>query len=92
MRDALPTHPRLYETAIVNLDSSAGEGTHWVCYRKDGMTVHYFDSFGNLKPPGELVLYFSGCKIYYNYRRVQNFDSVNCGHLCLKFLCNNVQS
>lgn len=92
MRDTLPAHPRLYETAVVNLDSSLGAGTHWVCYRKLNRTVQYFDSFGNLKPPTELMRYFDNCEVYYNYRRVQNFDSVVCGHLCLKFLCSDVQS
>lgn len=89
MRDALPAKPKVDESAIVNLDSSTGDGTHWVCYRKSGKTVHYFDSFGNLKPPLELLRYFGDCQIYYNYRRVQKFDSVVCGHLCLKFLSSN---
>lgn len=90
MRDTLPVRPNVNETAIINLDSAVGEGTHWVCYRKEGSRVHYFDSFGNLKPPIELLQYFANCEVFYNYRRVQSFDSVVCGHLCLKFLCKNV--
>ena len=90
MRDALPLQPLTNETAIVNLDSSLGSGTHWVCYRKVGKSIYYFDSFGNLRPPRELLRYFGDCEVNYNYRRVQTFDSVVCGHLCLKFLLNNV--
>lgn len=87
MRDKLPLSPHKNETAIVNLDSKFGHGTHWVCYRKSGNRVVYFDSFGDLRPPPELVLYFGdGAEIEYNYERKQSFDSVICGHLCLEFL------
>lgn len=89
MRDSLPARPLVYETAIVNLDSSSGTGTHWVCYRKRQNRVVYFDSFGNLRPPAELVNYFGpSINIEYNYERRQGFDSVICGHLCLEFLLN----
>lgn len=89
MRDDLPKTPRKYETAIVNLDSKHGEGTHWVCYRKRGDRVEYFDSFGNLRPPVELMQYLGPTvTVEYNYERKQSFNSVVCGHLCLKFLCH----
>lgn len=93
MRDALPSIIFKNETAIVNLDNSFGPGTHWVCYHKQGNKIKYFDSFGNLRPPLELQKYFksdnqSSTKnsIEYNYDREQSFNSVICGHLCLKFL------
>ena len=88
MRDNLPICIRKYETAVVNLDSYQGKGTHWVAYHKSNNIIHYFDSFGNLKPPLELVAYFNDKKntIQYNYHRYQNFNQINCGHLCLKFL------
>lgn len=88
MRDDLPARPREYESAIVNLDSVRGSGTHWVCYRKKRNNVVYFDSFGNLPPPVELINYFGSSNIQYNYERHQGFGSVICGHLCLKFLLN----
>ena len=76
-----------YEMAIVNLDSYTGSGSHWVCYKKKGANVDYFDSFGNLRPPIELIRYFgeSVC-VRYNYPSFQNLNSVICGHLCLLFL------
>ena len=87
MRDTLPRVPRKHESAIVNLDTSTGEGTHWVCYKKRGGRVRYFDSFGDLRPPPELVRYFGAdADIQYNYDCKQSMDSVICGHLCLKFL------
>lgn len=91
MLDELPTRPKRNETAIVNLDSSHGPGTHWVAYAKRGNTIVYFDSFGNLKPPKKLVEYFNNGStikrnILYNYDSVQAYDTVICGHLCLEFL------
>lgn len=85
MRDDLPTKPWKNESAVVNLDEKQGSGTHWVAYRKKGQFAEYFDSFGNLKPPCELINYLN-CKITYNTTKHQNFGSFNCGHLCLNFL------
>lgn len=92
MRDNLPEFPRRIECAVVNLDSFKGHGTHWVAYYKNGSSVNYFDSFGNLKPPLELTNYFNKkgpLNIKYNYDRFQNYNQINCGHLCLEFLINN---
>lgn len=89
MKDQLPIKIHKYETGIVNLDISSGPGTHWTAYKKHGCTIKYFDSFGNLPPPLELVKYFNSngiCKIFYNYNSYQTYNSVNCGHLCLLFL------
>lgn len=92
MRDNLPIcGPHYNESAVVNLDGVDGPGTHWVAYKKRGHTVTYFDSFGDLPPPVELVMYFyrgvhAANKIMYNNDRQQQFNTVWCGHLCLKFL------
>lgn len=87
MLDELPRNgPKKFETAIVNLDSSRGAGTHWVAYLKRGDCVLYFDSFGNLKPPKQLVRYFKQVQIYYNYETIQKYNTNICGHLCLDLL------
>ena len=87
MRNALPKNgPRKNESAIVNLDDKDGPGTHWVAYKKNGNSAIYFDSFGNLRPPEDLVKYLGIEKIRYNHERFQEFDTFICGHLCLKFL------
>lgn len=87
MRDALPKKPKTNECAIVNLDKTIGPGTHWVAYKKFGNLVKYYDSFGKLPPPPELINYFGKhVQIMYNYNKDQNFNSIKCGHLCLKFL------
>lgn len=88
MRDDLPSGgPRQNESGIVNLDSKTSPGTHWVGYKKRGNAAVYFDSFGNLKPPKELAMYLKNCSILYNTDVFQKPNTYNCGHLCLKFLC-----
>lgn len=59
MRDNLPKSPKRNECAIINLDSVNGLGTHWVSYCKLNNIAYYFDSFGNLPPPKELIEYLS---------------------------------
>ena len=93
MRNALPSNGCLYkESAIINLDDKDGPGTHWVAYRKNGNNVFYFDSFGDLRPPQDLINYLKVKEIKYNYERYQQFNTYICGHLCLKFLCNQLNS
>lgn len=87
MRNTLPARPQQNECAIVNLDSNEGAGTHWVAYCKRRNSVYYFDSFGNLPPPMELIRYLgSGAHIIFNYKKYQDYGSVVCGQLCLNFL------
>ncbi|CAK1598091.1 unnamed protein product [Parnassius mnemosyne] len=88
MRNKLPLKPRKIECGILNLDSYRNPGTHWVAFVKHNKYVEYYDSFGNLKPPLELVKYMHNLPINYNYARHQAFGATNCGHLCLKFLRN----
>lgn len=91
MRNQLPECINTIETGILNLDHASGPGTHWVAYKKYKDKILYFDSFGNLKPPIEVIKYFRSrekdCRIIYNHDAYQSYGSVNCGQLCLKFLC-----
>lgn len=91
MKDRLPASIWKNETGIVNLDNTEGSGTHWVCYKKLGETVYYYDSFGNLQPPKELQYYFRTARtVLYNYDRQQPDNTSICGHLCLEFLATSV--
>lgn len=91
MRNDLPRMIRYIECAVVNLDTTDGPGTHWVCYKKHANIIQYFDSFGNLRPPLELLNYFNSggesVNVQYNYNSQQSLNTVVCGHLCLRFLC-----
>ena len=84
LRDTLPNKPKKKECGILNLDDTAGLGTHWVAWYKNGTEKKYFDSYG-LQPPNELVDYLTP-PILYNTERVQPYDQVFCGHLCLYVL------
>lgn len=86
MRNDLPAKPFVNESGVVNLDDKHGAGTHWVCYKKRRDKVLYYDPFGDLRPPVEVVNYFRGSDIFYNYEQEQDYNTYICGHLCLKFL------
>lgn len=91
MKDDLPSYPNKNECGILNLDLTSGAGTHWTAYYKKGIKeIVYFDSFGNLQPPRELIHYL-GSNIKYNKESYQTYNTYTCGHLCLIFLyiCNN---
>jgi len=86
MRDGLPAKPLKNESAVINLDNSSGQSTHWVCFIKKGNCVDYYDSFG-VQPPAELLKYFGkNCVIYYNSEQEQKVNQIICGHLCLEWL------
>ena len=92
MRNVLPIiGPSIFESPIVNLDNKDGPGTHWVAFQKVDNNVEYFDSFGNLRSPLDLVKYLGVDRIKYNHDRYQNCNTFVCGHLCLKFLCNQLK-
>lgn len=89
MRNDLPKQCNKHECGVINLDDKDGPGTHWVGYYKKDNNCYYFDSYGDLQPFKEFIDYVGGadkCKIFYNYKRRQAFNTVVCGHLCLKFL------
>ena len=81
LTDTLPTKTKLYEGGILNLDSSSGDGTHWVMWFKKGKDKFYFDSYG-LQPPSKLITYLK-LPIFYNSERVQQNGEMFCGHLCV---------
>ena len=55
---------KLNEYGILNLDSSSGDGTHWVMWFKNGKDKFYFNSYG-VQPPSELIAYLKS-PIFYN--------------------------
>ena len=79
-----------HKLAIVNLDNERGTGTYRVAYRKRGNNVVYFDSFGDLQPPLELMNCLSVSAVKYNHDRYQDYNSYHYGHHCLKFLCEAI--
>jgi len=87
-RNALPkTGVKSNECGIINLDDCQSIGTHWVAFVKKRNKVWYFDSFGDLPPPEELIDYFGKRAIvYYNYNKYQEWSEAICGQLAIAFL------
>jgi len=88
MRDQLTSkRRRKCECGIVNLNTQSQPGSHWVAYYVRGTNAVYFDSYGNLRPPPEIVNYLGKDTIIaYNDTQYQSFNSVICGHLCIAFI------
>ena len=72
LRDTLPKKSKIQR--ILNLDSSSGDGTHWVMWFTKGKDKFYFDSYG-VQPPSELIAYLKS-PIFYNSERVQQNGEV----------------
>ncbi|XP_068991491.1 uncharacterized protein [Neodiprion pinetum] len=83
---------RKHELAIINLDHEDGPGTHWVAYKKPDNNIDYFDSFGNLQPPSDLIKYLGVGSVEYEHERYRDCDTFECGHLCPKFLTATVNT
>ena len=81
LNNTLTKKANLNECGILNLDSSSGDGTHWIMWFEKGKDKFYFDSYG-VQPPSELIAY-QNSPIFYNIERVQQNGEVFCGHLCL---------
>ena len=81
LRDTHPKKLKLNEFSISNLDSSSGDGTHWVMWFKKCKDKSYFDSYG-VQPPSELIAYLKS-PIFFNSEQVQQNGEVFCEHLCL---------
>lgn len=84
MKDELPKTINKVECGIINLEDSIQEGSHWTAYYKYNHKKYYFDSYGDARPPKELVRYLGSKNLVYNKSRFQNYDDPPiCGHLCL---------
>ena len=100
MRDELPAKPWKVESGILNLNTSAQKGSHWVSWYKYGKDRYYFDSFGE-RPPFEILNYLKTKHellrdmpaIKCNAVTMQHDESNECGSLCLyilKLLSNGI--
>ena len=77
-------YPALDAIANNAVVTSKNEGTHWVCWYKNGKDKIYFDSFG-VQPPLELIKYLSSPILYSTYQ-IQQYNDSNCGEWCLHVL------
>lgn len=90
MRDTLMREKKRMaakECWILNHGTTYTDGTHWTALAKNNNTAFYFDSFGKLPPPLEVINYLNkNIQLYYNAKKYQNYGTAICGHLCLRFL------
>lgn len=83
----VPIHVQRNECGILNLENSDEVGSHWVAYFKQENKKYYFDSYGDAKPPVEIIKYLGKDNLYYNKDRIQFYDDPPiCGHLSLLVL------
>lgn len=78
---------RPIEAGIANMQNSNQNGSHWCAYWRKNNNVFYYDSFGGLIPPTEMIEYFGeSCNIFYNRKPNQTYDTFICGQLAVIFL------
>lgn len=86
-RDDIPSSRKMKgKWFIVNLDTLAGPGTHWVLvYNCRPQSCYYFDSYG-VEPPVEVAKFMFSTKkknCEYNDFRLQLLGSTQCGWWCM---------
>ena len=84
-RDNLPANIKK-GAYVINLDEYKDTGTHWIALYVKNKKVVYFDSFGVEHVPKEIVKFIKNKDIIANIFRLQAYDSIICGYLCIKFI------
>ena len=82
MQDELPKRIKTNECAIVNLQKSDQDGSHWTCYYKHGKEKYYFDSYG-LEPTNEMLKYLKSPLIilHMKFRNLELLCVVNYAYM-----------
>ena len=72
---------------VLNLDEYADTGTHWTALYVKNNEITFFDSFNVEYIPKEIRKKFIGQKnIKTNIFRIQDYNSIMCGHFCILFI------
>ena len=71
---------------VINLDEYYDIGTHWIALYVNNETATYFDSFGTEYIPKEVKKFIGSRHIISNIYRIQNYESIMCGHFCIGFI------
>lgn len=83
--DKLPQLTKTQPYAIVNLDTSWEEGSHWIALAKSGKKVIFYDSFG--RPNTSILPLLKGGNIVNTEDDAeQKMEETNCGQRSLSFL------
>ena len=86
--DKLPRLTKTQPYAIVNLDSSWEEGSHWIALAKSGKKVIFYDSFGRPSKSILPLLKGGGGTTIVNTEddAEQKIEETNCGQRSISFL------
>ena len=81
---------------IMNLDEYSDIGTHWIALHALNNNFTYLDSFGVQHIPKEIKKFVErslinksnimSSSITTNNNRIQEYDSVMCGYICIQFI------
>ena len=71
---------------VINLDEYKYTGTHWIALCVENNEVTYFDSFGVEYIPKEVKRAIENKDIRTNIFRIQDYNSIMCGYLCIKVI------
>ena len=79
---------------VINLDEYSDNGTHWFALYVHNNYVTYFDSFGVEHIPKEIKVFIDrpsssashNKNIKTNLFKIQAYDSIMCGYLCIGFI------
>ena len=84
-RDNLPDKIK-DEIYVINLDKDSDTGTRWIFLYALNNNVTYFEGFGFEHIPKEIERFIKGSSITKNIYRLQAYDSVMCGYVCIGFI------
>ena len=71
---------------VINLDEYESIGTHWIALYVNDHNVTFFDSIGVEHIPKEIRKFIENKNIIANIYRIQAWDSIMCGYLCIGFI------
>jgi len=77
------------ESGIVNLDNAEGLDIHWIAYARGNRAI-YFDSFGKLRPPKELMRYLENNVTQIEYNRLINVMIKTIAVSCVYSFCKQL--
>ena len=78
--------PKIKDGAyVINLEYKS-IGTHWIALYVNANNIVYFDSFGVEHISKEIKKFIGNKNITTNIYRIQAYDSIMCGFICIGFI------
>ena len=71
---------------MINLDEYKSIGTDWIAVYVTAENIAHFDSFRVECIPEEIRKFIGNKKFIINIYRIQAYDSIMCGYICIGFI------